>query len=562
MKISVTIYLGLLLSLALGAASCNKQLKVGDPNDPTLAVNATTETGLEELASGGVYINGFNNGDTWLGNSYFSLPYGYSELLGDVVSSADANQLVNQVSLPDYVILDDGVTKLTNTAPSRTVLRLGNTRAATGAGNNPFYYQWLNMYALNSAMNTVLSQLPTATFSGDSATKKATLQIWCHWWKGYAYASIGTLYYAGLVTDDPAGSSNNNFVSKDSMIIYSNQEFTKAATLLSAITNTNDFSTVLGNLIPSFCQVGNGGILTPTMWIHNINTMMARNIILNGLAPFVNGNPSASISGSSMSALTTADWQNITTLASAGIQTGDYVFTGRSTAVNGFFTATGGTVSALATGTNSSRTFQLSERFLQDFKSGDQRLANDFVDSPVYINQTGGFDFSTRWSLLNGGAGSTTVYLYGDNSIGGYELFIAGSWEENQLMLAEAAIRSGNIDGGLAYVDAVRAYQGSGVAPVSGTGLTLVQALNELVMERRAALAFRGLSFYDLRRWGWTYDISKGGGFYGATIYTSSKQLNTHSTINYDFLDYWDVPADETDLNKPSAGSAPTTNPN
>ena len=109
------------------------------------------------------------------------------------------------------------------------------------------------------------------------------------------------------------------------MIIYSNQEFAKAATLLNALTNTKDFSTVPGNLIPSFCEAGNGGILIPTMRIHNINTMMARNIILKGLAPFVNGNPSASISGSSMSALTAADWTNITTLASAGIQTGDYL---------------------------------------------------------------------------------------------------------------------------------------------------------------------------------------------------------------------------------------------
>ncbi len=562
MKITRYLYIGLFFLLASGMTSCKKQLNVGDPNDPTLAVNATTESGIEQLAAGGVYLNGFYNGDGWLGNSYFSLPYGYSELMGDIVTSDVANQLVNQISLPDYVILDDGVTKLSNTATSRTVLRLGNTRAATGAGNNPFYYQWLNMYAMNSALNTVLATLPQIKFTGDSATKKATVQAWCHWWKGYAYASIGTLYYAGLKSDDVAGFTNNNFVSKDSMIIYSNAEFDQAATIINAITNTADYSSVLGSLIPAFCQVGNGGILTPTMWIHNINTMKARNILLNHLSPFVNSNPAATITGSSMTAMAASDWQNVLTLATAGIQKGDFVFTGRSAAVNYFFTASGGTVSALTTGLNTNKTFKVSERWIQDFKSNDKRLANNFTDTVIYLNQVGGFDFSCRWSLVSGGFDSANVITYGDNDVGAYELFIAGSYEENALMLAEANIRTGSIDPGLGFVDAIRTYQGAGVAPVSGTGLSLAGALQELVMERRAALALRGLSFYDSRRWGWTYDISKGGGFYGAVIYTATKQLNTHSTINYDFLDYWDVPADETALNPPGAGSAPVVNPN
>ena len=41
--------------------------------------------------------------------------------------------------------------------------------------------------------------------------------------------------------------------------------------------------------------------------------------------------------------------------------------------------------------------------------------------------------------------------------------------------------------------------------------LTLAQAMQKLVQERRVALVFRGLSFYDSRRWGWSYDISNGG---------------------------------------------------
>jgi len=263
-----------------------------------------------------------------------------------------------------------------------------------------------------------------------------------------------------------------------------------------------------------------------------------------------------------MTPMSSSDWQNVLNLATTGIQTGDYVFTGRTAPVNGFFSAGSGTVSAMTTGLNTTVTFRVSERLIQDFKAGDQRLANGFTDTVRYLNQVGGFSFSTRYSIVSGGFGAPGVYTYGDRTPGNYELFIAGSFEENQLMLAEANIRSGNIDAGLAFVDAVRDYQGSGVAHVANTGLTQVQALQELVMERRAALAFRGLSWFDVRRWGWTYDINNGGGSYGNVVLTPANVLNTNVTINYNFLDYWDVPADETVLNPPSAGSAAVFNPN
>ena len=80
-------------------------------------------------------------------------------------------------------------------------------------------------------------------------------------------------------------------------------------------------------------------------------------------------------------------------------------------------------------------------------------------------------------------------------------------------------------------------------------------------MERMAALAFRGLSFYDSRRWGWTYAIANGGGRYGCTLLFKGN-VYTNATINYNFMDYWDVPADETDKNTPSADSAPVKNVN
>ncbi len=551
-------FLLLLSGTIFGGSSCKKQLDVLNPNAPTLVGNVNNETGIISLAQGAVYINGFSNGDGWLGDSYFSLPYGYSELLGDVVGADAANQLVSQINVPDYFILDNG-TKVTNPSPAKALLRTYNTRAQTANAYNPFYYQWLNMYAMNNACNLTLDQLSGITFSGDAATKMNTIKAWLYWWKGYAYASIGSMYYSGLIVDQ-ANTTNNNYVLHDAIIARSNFYYNAALAILNGITNTADYTSILSQLIPKFNQVGNGGVLTPQMWVRNINTMLARNILVNKLAPFVNNNPAAAITGASITNMSSTDWTNVLTFVTNGIKVGDFVFTGRSSNVNGFFSTSGGTVAALTTGDNSSTTFKISERFIQNYKTGDKRLAQNFVSSPVYSNN---LSFGSRWNQKSGGSGLTGVYTYGyKDQVGSYELYIAGSYEENALMLAEANIRLNNINAGLAFVDAERTYQGAGIAAVANTGLTLTQAIAELVRERRVALIYRGLSFYDSRRWGWIYDISKGGGVYGATLLVGTNNVNTNVTINYNFLDYWDVPADESDLNAPGAGSAPLKNPN
>jgi hypothetical protein len=86
--------------------------------------------------------------------------------------------------------------------------------------------------------------------------------------------------------------------------------------------------------------------------------------------------------------------------------------------------------------------------------------------------------------------------------------------------------------------------------------------MKELTMERRAALIYRGLSFYDARRWGWIYDISNGGGQYGQMLFNTDGTYDTNVTVDYNFMDYWDIPADETQLNPPASGSSPILNPN
>jgi hypothetical protein len=542
--------------LAVANTSCKKQLQQGDPNDPTLAGNVNNESGLISLAQGGVYTNGFANGDGWLGNSYFSLPRGYMELMADNIGADASNNQITTVGYPTYFIKDNG-TKVVNGSPSVSILRGYNVLG--GSGNNPLYFQWQNMYTLNAACNEILQVAATIKFGGDAATRLNTIKAWCYFWKGYAYSQIGTIYFSGLIQDDPANATNNNYLPKDSILLRSSYYLNLAASTLAGISNASDYSTVLGELIPAFCQVGNGGVLTTTMWIHNINTLLARNIMANKLSPFVNGNPNASITKASTGNMAAADWNQVLTLATNGIQPGDYVFTGRSVSTNGFFTAATGNVAANTTGQNISSTFKIGVRFIQNFKPTDKRFLQNFRTGSKYNNPF----YGTPYNIIDSLQQSTTgVYVIGSKQVGQYEVFIAGSLEENQLMLAEANIRLGNIDKGLTYVDGVRDYQGAGVAHVSGTGLNLASAMKELTSERRVALVFRGLSFYDARRWGWTYDIGSGGGQYGQMLYNADGTWDTNVTINYNFMDYWDIPADETQLNPPKTGSSPILNPN
>jgi starch-binding outer membrane protein, SusD/RagB family len=555
------IYIAVIATMVAGTA-CKKQLNVGNPNQPTIADNVTTEAGLYAFTQGATYTDGFVNGDGWLGDTYFSLVYGFQDLMGDLTGADVANQQVDVISRPDLVTTETNF-QVPNPAPQIASLRSFNTRASSGAGNNPFYYQWLNMYALNNASNLILTLVPTIKFSGDAASRAATVNAWCYWWKGYAYAAIGTMYYSGLI-NDTANVSNNNitnnhYVVHDSIIARSNYYFNLAASTISAISSSSDYTTVLGELIPVAFQGGtNGGVPTQAQWLRNINTMLARNILLNHLNPFVNSVVNSTIQKSTITPMAAADWQSVLSYTAAGIQQGDPSFTGSSSATNAVFSATGGTVSAMTTGPNSNTTFKVSERLIQEFNTGDLRLANNFNQADTFYDA----NFTTRWNLINGGNDSLGVVILGNKTAGAYQVYIASSWEENTLMLAEANIMTGSINQGLLSVDSVRTYQGANVAAVATLGLTQAQAMTQLTRERRVSLVFRGISWYDARRWGWTYATSNGGGSYGNTYYDVNGNKFTNTTIDYDFLDYWDVPQDESVLNPPGTGSAATVNPN
>ncbi|TWI95037.1 SusD-like starch-binding protein associating with outer membrane [Mucilaginibacter frigoritolerans] len=539
-QIIIVMLAGIVLS-----SSCKKELNIQNPNSPTLA-QASTETGLVSLAAGSIYVNGFMNGNYWLGNSFFSLEYGFDELLADDVASPDANQNVNVVNLPASVIFTDGTPTVNVNPTSQSAnLRVNNTRATQS--QNMFYYEWNSMYQLNNAANQILALAGTVPLSGDAANKQATLRAWAYWWKGYAYARIGSIYYSGIINNE-ISATNSNYVLSSAIIAESNKNLAAASAQLSSISNTTTYTTLMAQLLPSFVQTGHGGVPTPAAFIDNINTLEARNLLAN----------------TRTSAMTAADWQTIITLTTAGIQSSDNVFTLRTTSLNGLASATSGCVALNTSGPPQNSIFQIQERLIQDFKSGDQRFAKNFT-ADTTINQVGGYTFSSRWELLNAALTprpAINSIQYADNTPGNQEIYIAGSYEENALMLAEAYINTGQVEQGLALVDAVRVYQQAGLASVAGTGLTTAQALEELRKERRIALLFRGTAFYDARRWGVIYDVSKGGGRTGCVVLTPDGVLHTNVTINYNFMDYWDVPADEFVLNPPASGSAPIKNPN
>ncbi|MFC0183248.1 RagB/SusD family nutrient uptake outer membrane protein [Pseudarcicella hirudinis] len=123
-------------------------------------------------------------------------------------------------------------------------------------------------------------------------------------------------------------------------------------------------------------------------------------------------------------------------------------------------------------------------------------------------------------------------------------------------MKAEALIYTGSIEDGLKLIDGVRKSQGAGLDPVAGTGLADADAKEELRRERRITCAWRGLSFYDARRWG-VLETGRSN----TIVVDRTGTVNTKATISYNYLDYWDVPDNELAYNKPAAGSAPVVNP-
>ncbi|MEO7531796.1 MAG: RagB/SusD family nutrient uptake outer membrane protein, partial [Sediminibacterium sp.] len=466
------------------------------------------------------------------------------EMMGDEIGAEAANAYMNQIGLPNKVTLDNGTVVVSPGVPNTQYSLLRSINLNANQGSNPTFYEWAYMYNMITAANTVMDIANATTFSGaGAATKKATVLAWAYWWKGFAYAHIGTLYYAGLIQNatTPSASTNGNYVTKEAIITESNANFDKAAAALATATSTSDYNTVVGGLVPGFLQKGKGGILTTAMWLRNINTMKARNIVLN----------------TTKAAMTAAQWQSVLTLVNSGITSTDLIFTGRTDA-NGDFLGTTIADKIQSTGA-ATGTYKLSERLIQDFRTGDKRRDNNvFTLSSVGVfNTDRGNSFNTRYSLKTGGNGLPGVITWSNTNAGANEITLAGTYEENELMKAEALIMTGAIDLGVQSINAVRNYQGAGLAAL-GAGMSQAAAYEEVRSERRIGLAFKGLSFFDARRWD-IIDPTKSKT--GCVVLSSTGAVNVNATINFGFLDYWDVPDNELAYNPAATGSAPVKNP-
>ena len=532
--------------LLISTIACKKQLDITNTNQPT-PESAASEAGVISLAQGSIYRNGFFDlkytdgvyGRFWAGAT------GFHEMMGDVIGVEAANAFINQIGCPNKVTYDNASVILNPSAVNTQYALLRSVNFNSQSGGNPTFYEWAYMYGLIVAANTTLDLSSKATYTGSAAAKaakKATIDAWCYWWKGYAYSRIGSIYYAGIKQDATysASSTNGNYISNTAILAEADANFTKCdAALTAASASAADFSTVFAQLVPGYCQIGKGGVLTVPMWKRNISTMRARNIMVNTL----------------QAAITPAQWSSILTLTNSGIQASDFIFTGR-TDPNGDFLGT--TVADKVQSTSSAtNTYKLSERWVQDFKSGDQRLANNVrtLNAGVGIfNQDRGNSFNTRYTLRNGGLALPGVVTYSNTIAGANEISLCGTYEENELMKAEATMYAASfspasIVTGMGLVDAVRNYQGAGLAPT--VALTAVVAREELRRERRIALGFKGLSFYDARRWD-IIDPTKSRT--GCVLLSASSVVNTNAIINYGFLDYWDVPDNELAYNPATSG--------
>jgi starch-binding outer membrane protein, SusD/RagB family len=537
-----------ILGLTLSLSACKKDLDISNTNLPT-PESAQNEPGVLSFAQGAIYRNGFYDlkySDGVYGR-YWAGTIGFQELMGDIIGAEAANAYMNQIGCPNKVTLDDGTVVL-NPASIKTQYELCRYVNQNAQGvSNTTNYQWSYMYNMITAANGVLDLCKNVTFSGTGAdSKKATVKAWAYWWKGYAYSQIGSMYYAGIIQNNTpsAATTNGNYVTKEAIIAEANANYDSCATALgTASTSAADYTATITKLVPSFLQKGKGGALTVDMWKRNINTMKARNILVN----------------TTVSAMSAAQWNTILTLTTDGVKSTDLIFTARTDAAGSFIESTVADKTSQSSATGSTNTYKLSERWVQDFRTGDKRKDNNVLtlSSVGLFNTDRGNVFNTRYTLKNGGNALAGVVTYSNTTSGANEITIAATYEENELMKAEALIKTGSIDLGVKSIDAVRTYQGAGLTAI-GAGATAAAAYEELRAERRIGLAFKGLSFYDARRW---EIIAPDKSRTNCVVVSSTAKVYTKASIVYGYLDYWDVPDNELAYNPPASGAAPVKNP-
>lgn len=516
----------LLLATTLVTGGCSKkELDLSNPNVPGMPA-LDTEEGIIRLGTGIHRKFGWQNQ-----YDYWWMVMTYHNTMGDMTWSSVGNFGMRWANQVEKIILDNG-TVLTPPQGGVQGQELKNRNTRSNGDQNVMNYEWTAMYGINNQANLILQQLesPTLALTGNVEAKKNTLKAWAYWWKGFAYSRIGSMYVSGII-NNTFNETNSTFKDRTAIIAEASANFDKCVTALNAIADMAAYNAVMDKLIISFTKVGKGGIFSPAEWKRQINTYKARNIL-------VNKKPAD---------ITAAEWASILTLTQDGILPADKILTMRSADAQDVVSQTAWSPFRLTT---NAWEF-VSERWIQEFKTGDARKTRNLVTraNPA-VNQSGrGFQYGTRYDLKlieNGGD-------YVSALAGRAEIPVACTYEENALTRAEAMIRTNNIEGGLALIDAVRTYQNAQLPAVAGTGLTLAQALDELYRERRIALFEKNTPFYDYRRFGYA---CKGCQRTGVVVLGPGGAVNTNATIVYNYMDYFDVPLNELDFNAPGQGSA------
>ncbi|MEW7279923.1 RagB/SusD family nutrient uptake outer membrane protein [Aquimarina sp. 2201CG1-2-11] len=445
--------------------------------------------------------------------------YGYHETMGDVMTMPWGNFGGRWINQTESITLDDA-SVITPPAggPQPGEIAIRNTRAA--GSDNALQYEWRDMYSIIVQSNTILEALDN--LPADDVTKQA-FNAWALWWRAYGYSRLGSMYEQGVINDsglisNPTSAPSTEYASNNELITKSNAILDDLETLLNNVSDASAFDTRFSNFQLAYLKEK----VNLSELLENINTLRVRNLVYN----------------TKVADMTTADWNQVITLANNGVSANSSAFTIESETsfidnnwlpgqVTGFW-------------------YFPSDRLIQDINTGDERLDRLFIqdadDGFPFPNPRGrGIQYGASYfwqessPLVSSTAQEVTMYY-------------AGTHEENQLFLAEAKVRTNDIEGGLAHLDAVRTLQESGLAATVGTGLTQDEALEEIRKERRLALLFRAVSFYDARRYG-----VAAGSRTGAHVLDQNGVLNTNATINYGYLEYWPVPAFESDFNPPSS---------
>jgi hypothetical protein len=535
------------LGLSFTWIGCKKDsLLIPNPNLPTPQGSLTTEGGITTFALGieNRQLGFVTNSGTI---NLFSIALTNHSIMGDEQFSPYGNwgfRWTNQV----YSTTIPGGSPILNPFGVTQYQSLVGFNSRQGADLNAFLFEWFWAYNYISQANALLTALenPDLVFSGDAATKKGILKAWALWWKGYAYSRLGSMYIAGTIVNN-AGTTNGDFVNSAGLIAEANRVLSECETALNGLTLNEAYTAMYKSITPSYNLQNN--TIGPDEWKRIINTLKARNLMAN----------------KKVAVMTAADWQQVITFSNNGVRAADDVFRQGYTADGNNDVAGAFYHPYWFIGGSAQFTF-VSERLIQEYKTGDERLARDWQEpdpNDWYTPniRSRGLQFGTRFApveIEDGGSFSTAVGALAT-------LPIAGSWEENEMNKAEALIYTNQIEQGLTIIDAIRTAQGANLAKVAGTGLTQAQAIQELRRERRVSLFMRGTAFYDARRWGRTAPLAQGGGRTDAIVYMPAS-LNGGSdgpratTLDYRYVDYFDVPQNELDFNAPSAISAPIKN--